>query len=104
MYHWSGDRSEWTEYALYIPTDYASFIAGPAGKRIEELKQRSGCRMWMDREKLRGRDENFLVFHRGSSGQPSNMSMNIALDLVSAVMRQVLVGGQQQQHQQQMRF
>jgi hypothetical protein len=97
LYHWSGDQKEWTAYALYLPQEFLSVFLFNDGARLKEFRERSGCSMWIDKERLRGKVESFLVFHRGASGQPSNMAMNTALDLVSALLRQVISQKQQQQ-------
>ena len=50
----------------------------------------SGCKMWVDKETLMGREATFLVFLRGAAGQPSNACMNSALDHLSIKMRQLI--------------
>lgn len=93
MYRWAGDSAEWTEYALHLPSKTViDILVGENGAQLLELQRSSGCKMWMAREILRGREANFLVFLRGSSGQPSNACMNIALDLISTRLRPLLYG------------
>jgi hypothetical protein len=89
MYRWAGDSLEWTEYAMHLPRAVLEFIAGEGegGGQLLELQRNSGCKMWVAREVLRGKEASFLVFLRGSTGQPSNACMNLALDLISAKLR-----------------
>jgi hypothetical protein len=87
MYYWSGDNSEWTEFALHLPHDTARFISGQNGSTISEVQRMSRCRVWIDREVLHGKEETFVVFHRGASGLESNQCMNTALALVSDILR-----------------
>ena len=92
MYRWAGDVSEWTEYAMHLPANVAPFFtSGPStyNSLISEL-QTSGCKMWVDKETLMGREATFLVFLRGAAGQPSNACMNTALDILSSTMRILL--------------
>ena len=92
MYRWAGDVSEWTEYAMHLPPNVAPFFStGPSAfaSVIPEL-QTSGCKMWVDKETLMGREATFLVFLRGAAGQPSNACMNTALDILSNTMRVLL--------------
>ena len=98
MFRWAGDSNEWTEYAMHLPpniasamfgTDYAN--PGPQGSpSLTELQSASGCKMWLDKETLMGREEPFLVFLRGPAGQSSNTCMNVALELVSNKMKLLL--------------
>jgi hypothetical protein len=88
MYRWAGDSTEWTEYALHLPSRAViEHVVGENGAHLLELQHTSGCKMWLAREVLRGKEANFLVFLRGSNGQPSNTCMNMALDLISARLR-----------------
>lgn len=87
MYHWAGDSKEWTEYALHLPRDAPHWISGPNGSTLADIQRMSRCQTWIDREVLQHKDEAFLVFHRGTPGQESNLCMNQALQLVSDVMR-----------------
>ena len=98
MYRWAGDSAEWTEYALHLPSKaIVDHVVGENGAQLLELQRTSGCKMWMARELLRGRETSFLVFLRGSSGQPSNACMNIALDLISTRLRPLLLGSSYRQ-------
>ena len=99
MYHWAGDSSEWTEYALNVPTEILRLVVGPNGAALQQMQSRTGCRVRVDSETLHNRKENFLVFYRGASGQESNMAMNQCLTLVSDVLRQIISYRQQNQSQ-----
>ena len=100
MFRWAGDSNEWTEYAMRLPTNIASAMFGPdyanlgpqgqGNPALSELQSASGCKMWLDKETLMGREEPFLVFLRGPAGQSSNTCMNVALELVSNKMRLLL--------------
>ena len=103
IYHWSGDQSEWTEYALRLPKDIVSAVVGPNGATLAELQQRSGCRMWLDRERLRNESHDFLVFYRGSTGQRSVQCTNQALELLSGLLRRVIGERQNRMQQGQLR-
>ena len=93
MYRWAGDTAEWTEYAMHLPPSvvpyFTSDLSSPTCSILPELLT-SGCKIWVDKETLLNREATFLVFLRGAAGQPSNASMNIALDLLSNRMRQLL--------------
>jgi hypothetical protein len=111
MFRWAGDATEWTEYALHLPPQVAAALFGPdclaqsqsplGCPALHELQGASGCKMWLDKETLMGREEPFLVFLRGPAGQPSNAHMNDALELVSNKMKELLQQQQQQQQQNQ---
>lgn len=88
MYRWSGDASDWTEFAMHIPTYIASHLLGSDGENISEFQRLSGCRVWSDKEFLHGREELFLVFSRGPTGSPANAQMNTALEIISSYMSQ----------------
>ena len=92
MYRWAGDASEWTEYAMHLPANVAPFFSKGPSPYISVMVelQRSGCKMWLDKETLLGREATFLVFLRGAAGQPSNACMNTALDILSSAMRVLL--------------
>ena len=100
MFRWAGDSNEWTEYAMRLPPNIASAMFGPdyanlgpqgqGNPALSELQSASGCKMWLDKETLMGREEPFLVFLRGPAGQSSNTCMNVALELVSNKMRLLL--------------
>jgi hypothetical protein len=90
MYRWSGDSSDWLEFALNLPPDIAPLLVGADGSKVNELQAQSGCKIWIDREVLRGADALFLVFHRGANGQPSNANMNLALDIISNRFKQLV--------------
>ena len=106
MFRWAGDSNEWTEYAMRLPPNIASAMFGPdyanpgpqGTPGLSELQSASGCKMWLDKETLMGREEPFLVFLRGPAGQSSNTCMNVALELVSNKMKLLLQPsmGQQQ--------
>lgn len=89
MYRWAGDASEWTEYAMHLPTNIAPLFNDVSYSILSEL-QSSGCKMWLDFENLKGREAVFLVFLRGAAGQPSNTSMKNALDMLSNRMKLML--------------
>ena len=92
MYRWAGDASEWTEYAMHLPPNVSRFVCpGPSSfpSLLPEL-QSSGCKIWVDKETLLGREAIFLVFLRGAAGQPSNSCMNLALEMLSNKMRTIL--------------
>jgi hypothetical protein len=99
MYRWSGNSSEWTEYAMHLPQEVADLIVGPAPDypKLADIASRSGCKMWVDQEHLHGSKATFLVMQRGQSGQPSNARMANALDLISVSVRHVLSQSQSQQ-------
>jgi hypothetical protein len=94
MYRWAGDAAEWTEYAMHLPPSISPFFSfDPSSSSFSSLLselQCSGCKMWIDKETLMGREATFLVFLRGAAGQPSNVCMNNALDLLSNKMRLLL--------------
>jgi len=90
MYRWAGNSSEWTEYALHLPIEIVNSILGPDGSTLNEIQTRSGCKIWLDQDILQGKTTSFLVFQRGTSGQPSNACMNNALDLVNLLIRRLL--------------
>ena len=90
MYRWSGNSSEWTEYALHLPIEIVNSILGPDGSTLNEIQSRSGCKIWLDQDILHGKTTSFLVFQRGASGQPSNACMSNALDLVNLLIRRLL--------------
>ena len=98
MFRWAGDSNEWTEYAMRLPPNIASAMFGPdyanpgaqGTPALTELQSGSGCKMWLDKETLMGREEPFLVFLRGPAGQSSNTCMNVALELVSNKMKLLL--------------
>ena len=100
MFRWAGDSNEWTEYAMRLPPNIASAMFGPdyanlgpqgqGNPALSELQSASGCKMWLDKETLMGREEPFLVFLRGPAGQSSNTCMNVALELVSNKMKLLL--------------
>ena len=94
MYRWAGDAAEWTEYAMHLPPSVTPFFTAdrtsPSSVSVLSDLQASGCKMWVDKETLMGREATFLVFLRGAAGQPSNACMNTALDLLSIKMRQLL--------------
>ena len=100
MFRWAGDSNEWTEYAMRLPTNIASAMFGPdyanlgpqgqGNPALSELQSASGCKMWLDKETLMGREEPFLVFLRGPAGQSSNTCMNVALELGSNKMKLLL--------------
>ena len=92
MYRWAGNASEWTEYAMHLPPNIVPFF-NPGSTNFTSLLpelQSSGCKIWVDKENLKGREAVFLVFLRGAAGQPSNVSMNLALDILSNKMRAIL--------------
>ena len=103
MFRWAGDSNEWTEYAMHIPSNVAAALFGPdfvnqgplGIPALAELQAASGCKMWLDKETLRGREEPFLVFMRGPAGQPSNGCMNMALEMLSNKMKVLLPGAGQ---------
>ena len=90
MYRWSGNSSEWTEYAINLPIEIVNSIIGPDGSTLNEIQSRSGCKIWLDKDILHGKHTTFLVFQRGASGQPSNACMSNALDLVNLLIRRLL--------------
>ena len=92
MYRWAGDASEWTEYAMHLPAKIAPFFSTGPSPYISVMSelQTSGCKMWVDKETLLGREATFLVFLRGAAGQPSNACMNTALDILSSTMKILL--------------
>lgn len=88
MYRWAGDNKEWTEYAMHLPRELINVVLGNDTKAgMAEIQRISRCEVWLDEETLGGNRERFIVFNRGSSGQPSNQSMLDALDTVSDIMR-----------------
>lgn len=92
MYRWAGNASEWTEYAMHLPPNIVPFFHPDSNNfpsLLPEL-QSSGCKIWVDKENLKGREAVFLVFLRGAAGQPSNVCMNLALDMLSNKMRAIL--------------
>ena len=101
IYYWSGDQSEWTEYAIRLPKEILPAVVGPNGATLTELQQRSGCRMWLDRERLLNESHDFLVFHRGSTGHRSVQCTNQALELLSGLLRRVLTERQNRLQQRQ---
>ena len=89
MYMWAGDTKEWTEYAMHLPSEFLHiFLGNDALIKISDVIRISGCEVWISEEMLEGRAEKFIVFKRGYSGQPSNSAMNVALDLISASLKQ----------------
>ena len=53
-----------------------------------QTQTRSRCRMWIEKETLNGKQESFIVFHRGSSGHESNLFMNTALSIISGLIQE----------------
>lgn len=88
MYRWAGDSKEWTEYAMHLPREMISVVLGADHKAgLAEISHLSRCEVWLDEELLGGSKEKFVVFLRGSSGQPSNSAMGEAIELISDIMR-----------------
>jgi tetratricopeptide (TPR) repeat protein len=90
MYRWAGNAQEWTDYAMHIPREmYPAVYADDGGLSVAvaDVSRRSGCKMWKETEILRGNSESFLVFHKGSDGQPTHQAMLAALELMSALLR-----------------
>jgi hypothetical protein len=90
MYRWAGNSQEWTDYAMHIPREMYPAIyteEGSLNAAIQDVSRRSGCKMWKETEVLRGANASFLVFHKGSDGQPSHQAMLAALELTSAQLR-----------------
>eukprot|EP00428_Durinskia_dybowskii_P062762 CAMPEP_0170368536 /NCGR_PEP_ID=MMETSP0117_2-20130122/7508_1 /TAXON_ID=400756 /ORGANISM="Durinskia baltica, Strain CSIRO CS-38" /LENGTH=1859 /DNA_ID=CAMNT_0010623207 /DNA_START=82 /DNA_END=5661 /DNA_ORIENTATION=+ len=90
MYRWAGNAQEWTDYAMHIPREmYPAVYAedGSLNLAVSDISRRSGCKMCKETEFLRGGSESFLVFHKGSDGQPTHQAMLNALELVSALLR-----------------
>jgi KH domain/Tetratricopeptide repeat len=94
MYRWAGNAAEWTEYAMHLPACVCPFFSfdpssSSSSPLLAEL-QSCGCKIWIDKETLLGKEATFLVFLRGAAGQLSNTNMNNALDLLSNKMRLLL--------------
>lgn len=88
MYRWAGDSKEWTEYAMHLPRELMVVVLGADHKAgLAEVTRLSRCDVWVDEELLGGSKEKFIVFLRGSSGQPSNVAMGEAIELISEIMR-----------------
>jgi hypothetical protein len=95
MYRWAGNAVEWTEYALHLPPYLAAtFEEADSPLNLEALKLRTGCGMSICTETLNSKHERFLVFVRGSSGSPSNATMDVALGLVSNILHVMEERGQ----------
>lgn len=83
---------------MHLPPNMTPFFCpGPTSfvSILPEL-QSSGCKMWIDKETLMGREATFLVFLRGAAGQPSNACMNLALEMLSNKMKALLPQGPSQ--------
>jgi hypothetical protein len=93
MFRWSGNATEWTEYAMRLRPDIAAYLEAPGAgdgapaAALAMLRKRSGCEIRLETDSLYGKMERFLVFVRGDSGQPSNAAMVLALDLASQMFR-----------------
>lgn len=85
VYLWSGNVRCWTEYAMHIPSSLCQFIE----HNLQQLKNNSGCEMWLDSDFLSGHREVFLVMHRGEDGEPSNIAMLSAMNGISQLMESV---------------
>ena len=105
MYRWAGDAAEWTEYAMHLPLSVLPYFSlDPSSAYPSVLTELlcTGCKIWVDKEILMGREASFLVFERGAAGMPSNICMTNALDLLSSKMRILLpliASQNQNQHQ-----
>jgi hypothetical protein len=91
MYRWSGNSSEWTEYAMHIPLKFINIVCGDNNTNLHEISMKSGCKLWIDSELLNSQSATFLVLQRGPSGSASNQYMNVALEIISNTMRQYLL-------------
>ena len=94
MYRWAGNETEWTEYALRLRPDVlAHFRANRPGASVsvlEQIKAGSGCDVSLQAEKLKGKEETFLILVRGDTGLASNTAFIIALELANKVIREYL--------------
>ena len=117
MYRWSGNSTEWTEYAMHVPAIYYTHLIGRLANNdfstfnmssnnsyeyLLDIQRRSGCKLQVEKIFLAagkaagidvgpvGRECYFIVLHRGASGLPSNGNMSMALELISARMSMVL--------------
>lgn len=90
MYRWAGNANEWTEYAMCLRPDVATLLESPGDIILSTLRRQSGCVVSVGSDMLCGKTEKFLVFVRGDSGQPSNASMILALNIFSQQMRDEL--------------
>jgi len=88
MYQWAGNPKEWTEFALRLLPEVSHLFEMPGECSLENLRHASGCQVSIGVEKLRGKDEKFLVFVRGDSGSPANSAMALALDIVCRQLRE----------------
>jgi hypothetical protein len=104
MYRWAGNEKEWTEYALRLRHDIARYLespsvndedAGPGTKPfsiLDSIRNLSGCKITIKTDKLRGKDEIFLVLVRGSNGSVENTAFESALELVNQALHDELLG------------
>ena len=97
MYRWAGNTHEWTDYAMHIPQEMYPAVYTPDLKQlnmaVSDISRRTGCNMWKETEFLRGVNSSFIVFHKGSDGQPTHQAMLAALELMSTLLRPWIAAG-----------
>lgn len=94
MYRWSGNNTEWTQYALRLRPEMLNLLDAYGEAQFESISKKTGCTMSMKTEKLHGNIEKFLVFKRGSEGSEFNAPMNTALDYVCQMFKRALSRGE----------
>ena len=51
---WAGENNDWSRLAFSLPDSLVATVIGPEGSALQDLQNRSGCRMKIERERFRG--------------------------------------------------
>ena len=66
---WAGENNDWSRLAFSLPDSLVATVIGPEGSALQDLQNRSGCRMKIERERFRGpmgpeKETSFLCLER----------------------------------------